>query len=200
VIIQLFGIEAEFEGASANDTPLVCEADGEDIYICRGLPGSAGEELEVTSTFDGISPMTVDTEFPPCGGPLEFEDPFALAQVGCQSETEYYAVIDTNITDEIDSWSLEGVDPPLDCGPADPPRPGRFYCNFAIRGWYTTLTFCVEVVDRPPAAQILMTTMALTTMVVVMMILCAVLMIRLNVQQYTPTSAFGMMAPVTIAN
>jgi len=149
VIIQFFGIEAVFEGASANDTPLICEADGEDIYICRGLPGSAGEELEVTSTFDGISPMTVDTEFPSCGGPLEFGDPFALAQVGCQGESEYYAVIDTFITDEIATWSLEGVEGPLDCGPADPPRPGRFYCNFAIRNWYTTLTFCVEIVGRP---------------------------------------------------
>jgi hypothetical protein len=151
IIIEIVPPDAEFASASTDAVLLSCSPipGEENTYLCHHLPGSPGDVLDINVSFmDGMT-RSATVEYPSCDGPVDFVDPFALAQVGCQGESEYYAVIDTFITDEIAIWSLEGVEPPLDCGPADPPRPGRFYCNFAIMDWYTTLTFCVEIVGRP---------------------------------------------------
>lgn len=148
VILQFFDVEAEFTGASANGTPLVCEGLADDIYQCHGLPGVAGDVLMVTSTFNDGSSMTNTVEFSECGGPVDFDLPWVLVEVGCRTETEYYAVIDTFLDIEFTGvYRLEGVAAPMTCG-LEGSRVGRWYCNFAIADWYTSLTFCAEIVGK----------------------------------------------------
>lgn len=149
VILQFFDVEAEFTGASANGTPLVCEDLADAIYQCHDLPGVAGDVLMVTSTFNDGSSMTNTVVFPECGGPVDFDLPWDLVEVGCRTDTEYYAVIETHLDVEFtDFFRLEGepeIPEPKTCG-LEAGRPSRWYCNFPIRDWYSSLTFCAEIV------------------------------------------------------
>jgi formylglycine-generating enzyme required for sulfatase activity len=144
VIIELDPGSAEFTHATANGILLTCSAAGENAYTCSGLPGSPGDELAVTIFFsDGSSPVISGLVYPDCRTTI-FGAPWVLSGRGCLphegSDPEYYAVIDTHLDVTFTSWRLEGVEAPKVC--AEDPIIGRWYCNFAMRDWYTSLTFC----------------------------------------------------------
>jgi len=148
VIIEYFGVEAEFTFATANGILLTCFETGVDTYHCQGLPGDTGAGLMVTANFSDETSMTQFTTFPTCDGPVDFDLPWVLVVVGCRTATEYYAVIETHhdyeFTDSFRFESVPDVPEPKTCG-LEAGRPSRWYCSFPINDWYTTLTFCAEI-------------------------------------------------------
>ena len=150
VILNTSFPDIVFERATANGTPLTCEPlpGEEEFFRCHGLPGVPGDDLIVTSTFNDGTSLTQTVEFPDCSGPIDFTDPWELAELGCLSATEYYAVIDTFRDVEFAGYRLEGVGAPNICHEVES-RVGHWYCNFPLADWYTSLTFCVEIAGEP---------------------------------------------------
>jgi len=139
-----------FEGATANGTPLSCELlpGRTDNYLCTGLPGSSGDTLTIMVSYSPDGAREARVVFLDCeGGITEIPPPWELVEVGCQSEIEYYAVIDTIREETITAHRLEGVLDHWLCEEQDT-HVGRWYCNFPVADHYTSLTFCAEWAGR----------------------------------------------------
>jgi len=135
--------------ATANATVLTCDHDpATGRYECHGIPGDAGDPIEVTFTFDDRTSATNGLTIPACDGTVDFDLPWDLVQVGCTDTGEYYAVIETHHDYDFTDFSFESVPvdipEPKDCGLVAG-RPSRWYCSFPINDWYSTLTFCAEI-------------------------------------------------------
>ena len=147
--------EPYFIDATANLVDIPCmHTDGVGFADCTDLPGMAGDELDIIASFEDGSTLRGSVFYPECGGPTDLGLRWELAEVGCIYPTpttpEYYATIDTFLGDEVvfTSWRLETVEAPKSCSPVLG-VPDRIYCTFAIRDWYTEMTYCATWVGGP---------------------------------------------------
>ena len=151
-------VTAPFEGASTVEGPLTCEnIPFPGAYSCHDLPGDPLDELIVDVAFaDGriITDRVLHLE---CGGPVDFDLPWDLVLGRCTIPpglaAQYDLFIDTHVEGVADAdwigWSLDGVVPPQNCLPVQPPE-GRWDCSFAVADYTgVSIEFCAQWPDNP---------------------------------------------------
>ena len=158
ITFEFWGSGEDLSFATANSSLLTCLYDwGIEKYHCSPLPGTFPSDLEFVASFTDATTWTTIVPFPDCLETLDFTTPWNLVLGRCTIPpglaAQYDLFIDTHVEGVADAdwigWSLDGVVPPQNCLPDQPPE-GRWDCSFAVADYTgVSIEFCAQWPDNP---------------------------------------------------
>jgi len=158
ITFGFWGSGEDFSFATADGALLTCLYDlGLERYHCSPLPGGYPSDLEFVVSFDDGTTWSTTVPFPDCDETLDFTTPWNLVLGTCTippgHPAQYDLFIDTHVEGVADAdwigWELDGVVPPQNCAPAQPPE-GRWDCSFAVADYTgVSIEFCAKWPDNP---------------------------------------------------